>query len=183
MNIFTKARLLAHVLHWRITWDKRDTRKAVTVPGNPKFMGVRDAVKLIKDGAVMGTSGLAGNQRASYMWWGMREMFQETGHPKDLTIVSVGGQGGRGKIPGTLEELACPGLCTRFFTGHTETYKGILKLADKGLLELQCIPQGTLALILKAMGTGQNFVVNETGAGTFMDPRTGRGTPVLGGDA
>lgn len=183
MNILTKARLIAHVLHWRLTWDKRDTRKAVTVPGNAKFMGARDAVKLIKDGAVMGTSGLAGNQRASFLWWAMRELYQETGHPKDLTIVSVGGQGGRGKIPGTIEELGLPGLCTRFFTGHSETYKAILRLADQGQLELQCLPQGTLALILKAMGRGQNWMVNDTGTGTFIDPRVGRGTPVLGGDA
>ncbi len=182
MNVFTKLKLLWHIGKWRATWDWRNTKQAIRVPGNPKFMSAREAVSLIKDGSVIGTSGLAGNQRASLIWWAIKEMFEETGHPRDLTIVSVGGQGGRGKIPGTLEELGLPGLCTRLFTGHTETYKSILKLADQGLCEIQCIPQGTLTLILKAMGEeGKNYVINKTGIGTFIDPRVGRGTPVLNG--
>lgn len=183
MNLFTKLQLLYLIARWRATWDWRNTKKAVRVPGNPKFMSAREAVSLIPDGAVIGTSGLAGNQRASLIWWAIREMFEETGKPKNLTIVSVGGQGGRGKIPGTLEELGLPGLCTRFFTGHTETFKSILKLADQGLCELHIIPQGTLTLILKAMGEeGKNYIINKTGIGTFIDPRTGRGTPVLNGN-
>ncbi|MGC8738298.1 MAG: CoA-transferase [Candidatus Hydrogenedens sp.] len=180
MNTFTKIQLLYHIAKWRATWDWRNTKKAIRVPGNPKFMGAREAVGMIKDGSVIATSGLAGNMRASFMWWAIKEMFQETGHPCNLTIVSVGGQGGRGKIPGTLEELGLPGLCTRIFTGHTETYKSILKLADQGHCEIQIIPQGTLTLILKAMGEeGKNYVINKTGVGTFIDPRTGRGTPLF----
>ncbi len=183
MNILTKIELLYRIAKWRATWDWRNTKKAVRVPGNPKFMGAREAVAMIKDGAVIATSGLAGNARASFIWWAIKEMFQETGHPCNLTIVSVGGQGGRGKIPGTLEELGLPGLCTRLFTGHTETYKSILKLADERLCEIQIIPQGTLTLILKAMGEeGKNYFINKTGIGTFIDPRTGRGTPLLNGN-
>lgn len=183
MNAITKIQLLYHIAKWRATWDWRNTKKAVHVPGNPKFMGAREAVAMIKDGSVIASSGLAGNMRASFMWWAIREMFEETGHPRNLTIVSVGGQGGRGKIPGTLEELGLPGLCTRMFTGHTETFKSILKLADQGQCEIQILPQGTLTLILKAMGEkGENFIINKTGAGTFLDPRTGRGTPLLNGN-
>jgi len=180
MNLLTKAKLITHILRWRIAWDKRDTRKAFTLPGNPKFMGPRDAVGLIRDGAVVGVSGLAGSQRASILYWAIRELFQETGHPSGLTLISIGGHGGRGKIPGTLEELGLEGLVTRFFTGHTETYKSILRLADRGVCEMQCIPQGTLALILGEMGEGRNYIISDTGAGTFVDPRVGRGTPVVG---
>ncbi len=183
MNTLTKLQLLFHIAKWRATWDWRNTKKAVRVPGNPKFMSAREAVSLIKDGSVIGTSGLAGNQRASLIWWAIKEMFEETGHPRNLTLISVGGQGGRGKIPGTLEELGIPGLCTRFFCGHLETYKSLLKLADAGQCEIQVIPQGTLILILKTMGDeGKNYVINKVGIGTFLDPRTGRGTPLLNGN-
>ncbi len=183
MNVFTKIQLLWHIAKWRATWDWRNTKKAIRVPGNPKFMGAREAVAMIKDGSVIASSGLAGNMRASFMWWAIKEMFEETGHPCNLTVISVGGQGGRGRIPGTLEELGLPGLCTRFFTGHTETYKSILRLADQGLCEVQILPQGTLTLILKAMGEeGKNYIINKTGIGTFIDPRTGRGTPLLNGN-
>lgn len=180
MNALTRARLLLHIARWRLTWDKRNTHDAITIPGNPKFMGPRDAVKLINDGSVVAVSGLAGNQRASIIFWAMRELFEETGHPRDLTVLCIGGYGGRGKIPGTLEEIGIKGLCTRLFTGHTETFKSFLRLADKGALELQCIPQGTMALLLGALGRGENFIMSDTGVGTFVDPRGGRGTPVVG---
>jgi len=143
-------------------------------------MGPRDAVRLIPDGAVVGLSGLGANQRASIMYWAMREMYEETGRPRDLTVIIIGGHGGRGIVPGTVEELGVEGLCTRFITGHTETFKAMLRLADTGKLELQCLPQGTLALLLDAMTRGEDSLVHETGVGTFMDPRCGRGSPVLG---
>jgi propionate CoA-transferase len=180
VNILTKAQLLVHILRWRFTWSKRDTHAAVRVPGNPKFMGPRDAAKLIPDGAVVGVAGLAASMRASILYWAIREVYEETGHPKNLSLITIAGHGGRGRIPGTLEELGLKGLVTRMFTGHTETYKSLLRLADSGDLELQCLPQGTLALILGALSRGEDHVINDTGAGTFVDPRVGRGTPVVG---
>ena len=180
MNLFTKANLFYNFLKWRLTWDKRDTHCRYTVPGNPKFMGPRDAVKLIKNGSVVGLSGLAANHRPSIIYWAIRELFEETGNPRDLTLVTLGGIGGRGRVPGTLEELGQEGLCTRLITGHTETFKAMLRLADAGKLELQCIPQGIIALLFAAMGEGENSIVSETGIGTFVDPQTGRGSPVSG---
>lgn len=178
MNIFTKGKIILHVLHWVLTWKKHDSHCPSPVPENPKFMTPWQAVSLIKDGAVLGTSGIASNQRSSIMYWAIRERYLAEKHPRDLTVVSVGGQGGRGKVPGTLEEIAVEGLNTCLITGHTETFKAQLKLADKGKLELQCVPQGTITLLLKAQGEGCDHVINRTGVGTFVDPRTGRGTPV-----
>ena len=180
MNIFTKARILATIAVWRYYWYRHDTRRAYTVPGNPKFMGPRDAAKHIQDGAVIALSGLAGNTWATIVYQAIREMFQETGHPRDLTLLCIGALGARGRAPGSAEEFGIEGLCTRLFTGHTETYKSLLRLADAGKLELQCLPQGTFALLLDAQGRGEDAIINDTGIGTFLDPRTGRGTPVVG---
>ena len=180
MNIFTKAQIILHIIRWRRRWYKRDTHYRFTVPGNPKFMGARDAVNLIPDGAVIGTSGLGANQWASVVYQAMREVYQETGHPRDLSIVCIGGQGARGRAPGSLEELGVEGLCTRFFTGHTETFKSILRLADAGKLELQCLPQGVIAYLIDGQERGEESLLTSTGVGSFMDPRIGRGTPVVG---
>ena len=179
MNFFTKAKVTLHVLRWLLTWKKHNSHHPSPVPENSKFMTPWQAVSLIKDGAVVGSSGLGGNQRCAIMYWAMRERYLAEQHPCDLTVISVGGQGGRGKVPGTLEELGIEGLTTRMITGHTETFKAQLKLADAGKLELQCIPQGILTMLLKAQGDGSVDVINHTGAGTFVDPRTGRGTPVM----
>jgi len=178
MNFLTKFGIRLHVVHWRLTWDKHDSHYPPPVDDNPKFMTAWQAVDLIKDGAIMATSGIGGNQRCSLMYWAMRERFQAENRPANITIISVGGQGGRGRVPGTLEELGVEGLNTRLFTSHAETYKAQLALADAGKLELQIIPMGMLTQLLKAQAEGRYEVVGRIGPGTFIDPRTGRGTPV-----
>lgn len=183
MNLLTKAQLMHHIIQWRLSWDKRDTHYRYTAPGNPKFMGPRDAVKLIKDGDVIATSGLAGNQRVAIMYWAVREVFEETGHPRNITMVCTGGMGGRGKVPGSLEELGVEGLCTRLITGHQETFKSLLRLTEEGKCEIQCIPQGIVALLIDAQGRGEDSIRVPTGIGTFLDPRVGTGTRIFDPEA
>ena len=179
MNLFTKASLVLHVLRWRRSWSKRDTHFRFTVPGNPKFMGSRDAVQLIHDGDVIATSGIGGNQPISLLYWAIREVFEETGHPANLTLLCTGGQGGRGKVPGSPEELGKEGLCTRLIAGHQETFKSLLKLAAAGKLEIQCLPQGEVAFLMEAQGRGEDSILTSTGVGTFLDPRVGPGSHIF----
>lgn len=180
MNLRCEAeatRRLARVLRTAL-WH--DTRLPSPVPENPRFMSARSAVDLIGDGDVVAVSGLGGHQRASLLFWAIREAFVETGHPRDLTVLNLGGHGGRGRAPGTLEVLGRAGLCRRLVTGHFETFRAMLALAARGECELQCLPQGTLALLLDAQGRGEDSLLSETGIGTFVDPRVGPGSRVGG---
>jgi len=179
MNLWTKARIAAHVGRWVLTWNRRDTQTRHGPAGNAKFLSPREAVGLIRDGSVVMSSGLGGNARPSILYWAIRETFQETGHPRGLTCLAVGGIGGRGRAPGTYDELALEGLCTRFCSGHLETFKAMLALAEAGKLELQCLPEGIMALLLEAQGRGVDSLSLRSGVGTLMDPRVGRGSPVL----
>ncbi len=179
MNAITKASLYWHILRWRLVWAKRDTRFKPEIPGNPKFMSARDAVGLIRDGDVIATSGLAGNQRVAIMYWAIREMFEEGGHPCNLTMMCTGGQGSRGKVPGSMEELGIDGLCTRLITAHQETFKSLLRQAGKGKLEMQCLPQGEIAFLMEAQGRGEDSIATATGIGTFLDPRVGPGSRIF----
>lgn len=179
MNVFTKAYLLFHIARWRAGWYRQNTRFAVTVPGNPKFMGPRDAIRqCVKDGDVVALSGLGGNQRATILYYALRDLFLETGRPRDLTVVAIGGIGGRGMIPGTVEELGKPGLVKRFISAHLETFKSILKLGDEGQTEIQTMPQAMLAFLIDGQGRGESSLRHHSGIGTFIDPRVGTGTPV-----
>jgi propionate CoA-transferase len=158
-----------------------DTRHPSPVPENPRFVSAHAAVDLIGDDDVVAVSGLGGNQRASILFWAIREAFQDSGHPRDLTVMNLGGHGGRGWAPGTLEELGQRGLCRRLITGHFETFRAMLNLAERGECELQCIPQGMMALLIEALGRGEDSLLSETGVGTFVDPRVGTGSRVAAG--
>ena len=178
MNFFQALALRAHVYNWVRTWNKKDLHYPSPVKDNPKFMTAWEAVKLIPNGANIAISGMAGNQRCSLLLWGIRDMFLKEGRPRDLTILCLGGQGGRGKVPGTVEELAIEGLNTRMVTGHTETFKGQLQLAHEDKIELHCSLIGMITQIFKAQGEGRNYFITATGTGPYVDPRTGHGTNV-----
>jgi len=100
MNLITKAYIVFHFGKWLITRNNWNTHYQFTLPDNPKFMGPRDAVRRIPDGAVLATSGLGANQWTSIIYRSMRKVYQETGHPRGLTVISIGGQGARGRAPG-----------------------------------------------------------------------------------
>ncbi len=180
VDLWQQAQVLVQLARagWTAFWH--DTNYPSPVPENPRFMSPRAAVDLIADGNVVAVSGLGGNQRASILFWAIREAFERTGRPAGLTIINLGGHGGRGQAPGTLEELGQRGLCRRLVAGHMETFRAMLALAADGHCELQCIPQGTLALLIEAQGRGERSLVSDTGVGTFVDPRIGSGSPVGG---
>ena len=171
MDVLEEAAMLVRLARWGLALARYDTRAPSPVPDNPKFMTPRAAIELIRDGAVVAASGLGAHQRASILYWALREAFVTTRHPRRLTIVNVGGHGSRGLLPGTLDELAQPGLCTRFITSHFETFHGLLALAAAGKCALQCIPLGVLAQLYDAQGRGRNSVQATAGLGTFLDPR------------
>ena len=178
VNLFDRAKLLAHILRWRLTWDRRDTSYVAPEPLPDKFKSARAAVDMIADGACVISCGISGNARCSIFFWAVRERYEQSGYPRDLTWISVGGQGGRGRAPGTVEEVGVEGLVTRYIAGHTETAKSLLRLADAGRLELHTLPQGEMVHVVEAQGRGEHEVCSRTGIGTFLDPRFGRGSPV-----
>jgi propionate CoA-transferase len=178
MRIFEKTGLIFHILRWRLTWARRDLDYRPKATGSPKFITAREAATKIPDGACVGSSGMAGNARCSVFFWAIREAFEQTGHPRDLTWINVGAQGSRGRVPGTVEELGLPGLLARYIAGHLETTKAQLRLADAGMLEMHTLPQGAMALLLEAQENGQTTLRSEVGLQTFLDPRVGPGSPV-----
>lgn len=181
MNAFEKLGVFLHVLRWRLNWNKYDLHYPPPVKDNSKFMTAWDAVHLIPDNAIIGISGIGSSQRPALLYWGIRDRFLKEGHPTNITVIGIGGQGGRGIVPGTVEELGIEGLNTRLITSHTEMFHAQKKLAQEGKLELQCTLLGSITYIFRAQAEeGKNYIINETGTGTFIDPRVGPGTPVAG---
>ena len=180
MKLTTKLRLLAHIAKWRLTWRRHDLDYVEPGVKNPKFVSARRAAEMIPDGACVISSGMAGNTRCSIFFWAIRERFERTGNPKGLTWITVGAQGSRGRVPGTVEELALPGLVSLYVGGHVETAKAMLRTIDAGRMDLQVLPQGQMVFALEGQGRGEGFVESDTAVGTFLDPRCGTGPVVVG---
>jgi len=182
MKLADRAHVVWQLLNWRVNWARRDLSYRPAALADGRFLSARDAVAGIADGATVLSCGLAANARCSIFYWAVRERFETTAAPRGLTWISVGAQGGRGRVPGTVEELALPGLLARYISGHVETAKALLALAEAGQLELHLLPQGEMTHCIEAQGEGRERVLSRTGIGTFLDPRTGRGSPVRGGE-
>jgi len=174
-------RSILQLLYFRLTWKKHDLDYVPAINGSGKFMSARQAAKLIPDKACVISTGIAGNGRCSIFYWAVRDRFKKTGGPGDLTWISVAGMGGRGKAPGTVEELALPGLVTCHISGHLESHKAFLKLADKGCLDLHTLSQGMLARLIEAQSRHIYSLQSKVGIGTFIDPRVGNGSCVIPG--
>lgn len=168
--------LLLHLILWRFKWSKKNLDCLPPQPVSQKFITAREASKHIKDGATLFSNGLGGNARCSIFFWAIRKLFINTGHPYGLTWVNVGAQGGRGKVPGTIEEIGLPGLMKLYITGHLETCKAQLKMAERGQLELHTLPQGVMTHLLEAQARSETHLRSRVGVGTFLDPRVGNGS-------
>jgi len=179
MDLLSSARIMKHIFQYRMHWNEKDTHYCYHIPGSPKFMGPREAVGLINDKDTVIVCGIGGNQRISILSWAMRDVFLETQHPRNLTLITAAGLGGRGIVPGTLEEWALDGLISEFICSHFETYKAIMQMAEEGRLAVHCIPLGIMAALVKAAVKGEESVTATAGVGTFCDPRVGCGSEVF----
>lgn len=178
MTLMERLHLWKHIIHWRFTWSKKNLDYKPAGPVSSKFVSAREAAGLIPDGSTVFSNGLAGNARCSVFFWAVRDAFQRTGHPSDLTWVNIGAQGGRGKVPGTVEEVALPGLLKRYLAGHLETCKTQLKMAEQQQLEMHTLPQGVMSLLVEGQANGETHQSSKVGVGTFLDPRVGPGSPL-----
>jgi propionate CoA-transferase len=180
VNIFKMFGTIAQLLSFRLTWTKRDLDYVPNELGS-KFVSARRAAGMVPDGVTITIGGFTSTGRASIFYWALRDAFDRTGHPCDLTVIGACPQGGRGKIPGTIEELGIPGIITRYIVGHGETAKALLQLADEKKLELHTMSQGALAFLIEAQAHGRYTIETHIGRGTFLDPAVGRGSAVTPG--
>jgi propionate CoA-transferase len=182
MNLLERLRLVGEIIAWRLHWDRRDLDYHPGPDFSDKFVTARQAAEFIPDGATAISSGMAGNSRCSAFFWAIRERYEDQGHPRGLTWISVGGQGSRGRAPGSVEELGLDGLVTRYISGHVETAKSMLDLAERGRMDIHVLPQGEMTEIIAAQARGETVVRSPTGLDCFLDPRCGPGTAVVSAD-
>jgi propionate CoA-transferase len=124
---------------------------------------------LIQDGVTVGasTQGLSG--WAEEIAIAIEERFQQSGHPRDITLVHSCTCGDYKKRGTT--RLGYEGLTKRLICGHTLTSPNMINLIENNKIECYLLPQGVICQLWRAIAGNKIGVITSVGLGTFVDPR------------
>ncbi len=140
------------------------------VAARDKVRSAREAIELIADGATVAIAGSGGGLlEPDLLIESLRQRFDETGHPKDLTVVhsyGIGDRAERGLTP-----LAHPGLVRKAIGGHWGQTRPMAQLAEDNAIEAYNLPLGIMTLLHRELAGGRPGLITEVGLGTFIDPR------------
>ncbi len=134
-----------------------------------KVISAEAAAKLLQDNSRIAFGGFLGFGCAEEILKGIRKNYDETGHPRDLTLikgVSIGDKGERG-----VNRLAAEGLLKCVICSHFGLEPEIAKMAAENKFFSYMLPLGTITDWLRAVASHQPGLMTSIGLGTFVDPR------------
>lgn len=178
MRFIETAKLYGHLVKFLATQNRFNLTYHPGGLDRDKFITATEAARLVPKGSTVISVGMAGHARCSILFRAIRDGYLKEKIPSGLTWITVSAQGGRGKAPGTVEEIAVPGLITEYISGHVETTRKQLELGANKDIEIHIMPQGEITTILNSQASGNCVCTSETGIGTFLDPVLGGGTAV-----
>lgn len=134
-----------------------------------KRITAREAAALIPDNARIVFGGFLGYGCPEEVIRAIRTSFEETGHPKDLTLlkgVSIGDKGERG-----INRLAAEGLLKCVICSHFGLEPDVAKMAAENKIFSYMLPLGTITDWLRTIASRKPGLITKTGLKTFVDPR------------
>lgn len=128
--------------------------------GNMKKVTAQEAVASIQDGAVIMVGGFMSNGTPECLI----DALLEKG-VKDLTIIG----NDSGTVGTGIGRLVAAGVVKKIIASHIGLNPVTGQLMNEGKMEVQLVPQGTLAECIRAAGAGLGGVLIPTGVGTEIE--------------
>jgi propionate CoA-transferase len=134
-----------------------------------KLISADKAAELIQDGVTLGSClmGLAGWPEEIAQ--AIEKRFLETGHPRDLTVVSSSGAGDSKERGVT--RLGYEGLTKKWIAGHMGQAPKMKQLVQDNKIEAYNLPQGVIVQLWREIAAKRPGLLTTVGLGTYMDPR------------
>ncbi len=127
------------------------------------------AASIIPDHARIAVGGFLGFGCPEELLIAIRERYEKTGHPKELTLikgVSIGDKGKRG-----VNHLGAEGLLKCVICSHFGLEPDIARMAAENKIFSYMLPLGTITDWFRAVASHKPGVITEVGLKTFADPR------------
>lgn len=137
-------------------------------------MGVRflkpcEVAEMVKDGETVVTGGFVGSCCPESLTCALEKRFNETGHPRDLTLIYAAAQGdsnGKGA-----DHFAHEGMIKRVVGGHWNLSPKLGRMAIEDKVEAYNLPQGTISQLFRDIAGKRMGTITHVGLNTFVDPR------------
>jgi propionate CoA-transferase len=134
-----------------------------------KVVSAEAAVRLIKDGDTISTSGFFGSCFAEEVAIAIEKIYLSHGKPRDLTLFFPAGQGDYENRGGN--HFGHEGLLKRVIGAHWGTMPKLYKLAVENKIEAYAFPQGPIVHMYRDIAAHKPRTITTVGLGTTVDPR------------
>lgn len=141
--------------------------------------GAREALSSLRDSSTFAVSGFNMSVTPEYLLLELLEMYKDTGHPRDLFLLSDACPAVPGRGFDKVAEYLCKTRDSGFIRGVMVPFFGfapwLQKLVTENLVEAYSWPIGLAAYWFREVASGRPGVISKIGLGTSIDPRKGGG--------